>query len=88
MSAVDPFDFSSPDRRQPLPVGSKVRIIGEAGEFLVVRVDAQRHTADLLLMGPISRMETGVRLLMIEPVTNGPSMRRSIHIDASPASRD
>ncbi len=84
MPLLDPFSLSSPDRRQPPNVGSKVRIIREAGEFLVVSVDHLRHTADLLLLGSVGHLEIGVRLANIEPATGRPSKRRSILTDGPP----
>lgn len=45
---------------QHVAVGAKVRIIGEPGNYVVVRVDPKRYTADLMLIGQRSRVELGV----------------------------
>jgi len=37
-----------------------VRIDGESEVFTVLRVDRERHLADLLRDGPVRKMETGV----------------------------
>lgn len=55
-----------PPARQPTPeVGAKVEIIGEKGTYLVVRLDHQRYTADLMLMGLNAKMELGVHFACI-----------------------
>lgn len=42
-------------------VGAKVEIVGERGTYVVVRVDPQRYTADLMLVSGRSTVELGVR---------------------------
>jgi hypothetical protein len=59
------FRRSDSPRSVPAPlvhvaVGAKVHIIGEPGNYVVVRVDPQRYTADLMLVGQRSKMEFGV----------------------------
>jgi hypothetical protein len=49
-------------------VGQRVRVVGETGEFMVIRVDRPRKTADLMRMTEIRRVEEGVSLRVIRPV--------------------
>ena len=61
-----PASQSPPVRSPSTPeVGAKVEIIGERGTYLVVRVDHQRYTADLMLMGHNAKMELGVHFSCI-----------------------
>jgi hypothetical protein len=47
----------------------------------VVRVDRRRHCADLMLMGSNARMEFGIHISAIRPVSGSPSrtQRRDLH---------
>lgn len=57
-----------PHEKKTPEVGSKVRIIGERGNYLVMRLDVRRYLADLMLLGATARMEHGVPFWAIEPV--------------------
>jgi len=56
-----------------LRIGAKVRIEGEKGSYVVVRVDPERYLADLLLVTGKKRLETNVPLTSIRLTDeNGP----------------
>ncbi len=55
-----------------IEVGAKVEILGEAGVYLVMRVDELRYVADLMLMGKTARVEQGVSFSTIRPVVENP----------------
>lgn len=46
-------------------VGTRVRIVGESGMFLVVRVDARRYLADVIRMDKTARVEEGIHFSLI-----------------------
>lgn len=66
--------FQNPQRVpaafQHVTVGAKVQIIGEPGNYVVVRVDPQRYTADLMLVAQPSRMEFGVHFRSLRMLTD------------------
>jgi hypothetical protein len=49
----------------------RVHVAGEEGEFMVIRVDRARHSADLMKMTGIRRVEEGVSLTGLRPVKDG-----------------
>lgn len=50
-------------------VGQQVEIVGWRDQvFVVLRVDEARHLADLLKLGPVPKMETGVPLTALRVV--------------------
>jgi hypothetical protein len=50
-------------------VGQQVEIVGRRDDvFVVLRVDESRHLADLLRLGPVHKMETGVPLTALRVV--------------------
>jgi hypothetical protein len=49
-------------------VGKRVHVTGEEGEFMVIRVDRARRSADLMKMTGIRRVEEGVPLTTLRPV--------------------
>lgn len=59
----------APAPLEHVAVGTKVQIIGEPGNYVVVRVDPKRYTADLMLMGQLSKMEFGVHFRSLRLAT-------------------
>jgi hypothetical protein len=51
-----------------LAVGKRVQVAGEEGEFMVIRVDRERRSADLMKMTGIRRVEEGVPLTALRVV--------------------
>ncbi len=57
-----------PDKSMLIPtVGQRVRVSGEVEEYMVIRVDAARHLADLMRMSGIRRVEEGSRSGRFDP---------------------
>ncbi len=54
-------------------MGKRVRVNGEDGEFMVIRVDRSRNSADLMKMTGIRRVEEGVPLAALRPVNDAAS---------------
>lgn len=48
--------------------GMKVQISGRKEIFVVLRVDRQRHLADLLRHGSVNKVEAGVPVASLRPV--------------------
>ena len=48
--------------------GQKVQIEGAGDICVVLRVDHQRHLADLLRLGALRKVETGVSIALLTPV--------------------
>jgi hypothetical protein len=46
----------------------KVQIAGRKEVFVVLRVDRQRHLADLLRHGSVNKVEAGVPVASLRPV--------------------
>ena len=59
----------TPAPLEHVAVGTKVQIIGEPGNYVVVRVDPKRYTADLMLVGQLSKMEFGVHFRSLRPAS-------------------
>ena len=52
-------------------IGQRVQIEGRRDqEFVVLRIDGERHLADLLRLGPVHKMESGVPLIALRVVGN------------------
>ena len=49
-----------------LRTGQRVQIQGETGEFTILRVDRERHVADLLPDGAIRKIEAGIPLSLLQ----------------------
>lgn len=49
-------------------MGERVNVAGEPGEFMVVEVDQRRHTADLIRMTGIRKVESGVPLFALRRI--------------------
>jgi hypothetical protein len=54
--------------------GQKVRIAGHSEMFVVLRVDRERHLADLLRHGSVRRVETGIPLALLRPIRKSDEM--------------
>ena len=52
-------------------------LVGECGEFMVVRVDKTRHVADLMRMTGVRRIESGVPLYALRQTEEQPSGERT-----------
>ena len=49
-------------------VGGLVRVDGHKETFLVLRIDHERHLADLLRQGTVRKVEAGIPLTLLRPV--------------------
>jgi len=59
-------------------VGQRVCVMGERGEYMIIRVDRKRHLADLMHMGAVRRVEEGVPLQALRPLREEKSNRLSL----------
>jgi hypothetical protein len=61
--------------------GQRVRIDGERDTFIVLRVDTQRHLADLLRDGEVRKVEGGIPMSVLRVVSE-PGDRDEFEISA------
>ena len=62
------LEASATSVRKAPEIGTRVRIAGERGVYLVMRVDLRRYLADLMLEGPTAKVEQGVPFWAIESI--------------------
>ena len=55
-------------------VGGLVLIEGRKETFLVLRIDQDRHLADLLRLGTVRKVEAGIPLALLRPVLESNSV--------------
>ena len=83
------FSSRSPDPAvtTPLPdtpvVGARVRILGESGIFVVVRVDLRRYVVDVIRMDKKAQVEEGIHFALIQPLTEPRTFRPALWHEAS-----
>ncbi|UWZ86419.1 hypothetical protein [Occallatibacter riparius] len=69
-------------QNRPIIPGQKVQIEGVGEICVVLRVDHLRHLADLLRLGTLRKVETGIPLALLTPADDLQQMEDDLMISA------